>query len=122
MTINFSVAIKNARLQMLCDAIDAQETHLILYNEAQEEVCNLLFPSPSKSSIANGQLIFRDLPESMVLINAEAKSAKIIAIDNTVLASLSVGDSASSEDLKLPSTILFAGSLLRLKGWLITEL
>ena len=122
MAINFSDAVKNARLQAICDAIDAKATNLVLLSVTQRELCILPFPTPSKLSIIGGVLTFKNIDESMVLLDAEATHAKITDIDNVEIASLSVGVTGSGADLQLPSTTLFAGSLLRLNGWTITEL
>lgn len=122
MALQLSIDIKNSRLQVICDAIDALPARLMIYNTDAEVACEMKFPAPCQLSILDAVLTFRELPESMVLLNTEVTNATIIDENDAVLMQLSVGDMSSSADLKLPSTILYQGSLLRLKGWSITEL
>lgn len=122
MALNFSVDVKNARLQTLCDLINASETKLVIYDDEDVVLCELSFANPCEFSIENGVLTFKNLPESMVLENGIADNASVIDIDSNVLVGLTVGEINSTADLKLPSTLLYAGSLLRLNGWTITEL
>ncbi|WP_417698108.1 hypothetical protein [Psychromonas sp.] len=121
MALTFSNEIKAARLQAFCDALDANACVLRVFNAEQETVCELPVPSPSKLSIENGVLTLNNFDESMVLINATATNAAIIQ-DGNQLVSMNVGDVGSTADLKLPSTTLYSGSLLRLNGWTLTEL
>ena len=87
---------------------------------------SLDFKVPSKLSIVDGVLTFQTLEESMVLISDLATNAKIISNNGDTLANASMAeindDENSNADLKLPSLNLYAGSLLRLVGWTITEL
>lgn len=122
MALTLSTALKNARLQTLADAIDSADARLVIYNAAQAVVCELAFPKPCKLSIENAVLTFNNLPESLVLMNADATHAKILSAADVVLATLNVGELASNADLKLPTLKLFQGSLLRLNGWTINEL
>ena len=121
MALIFSDVIKNARLQVICNAIDSGNGKLVIYNLAQDVICELAFPNPCKYAISGSVLTFNNLDESMVLLNSVVTNAKVITDDDTVLFDLSVGDSDSDADIKLPSTTLYKGSLLRLNGWTITE-
>ena len=124
--MELSIAIKNARAEVLCDKIDENGAKLIIYNAPQEVMCALDFKVPSKLSIVDGVLTFQTLEESMVLISDLATDAKIISNNGDTLANVSmteINDNENSNaDLKLPSLNLYAGSLLRLVGWTITEL
>lgn len=122
MALKLTTEIKNSRLQVLCDAIDALPAFLNIYNAEKEIVCQLAFPVPCKLSIDGGLLTFNNIAESMVLINAIVTTAEIVDENGDVLVALDVGDMSSNADLKLPSTTLFSGSLLRLNGWTIIEL
>lgn len=124
--MDFSIAVKNARAQVLCDKIDENGAKLVIYNAPQEVMCALDFKVPSKLSIVDGVLTFQTLEESMVLISDLVTNAKIISDTGETLANASMAeindDENSNADLKLPSLNLYAGSLLRLVGWTITEL
>lgn len=122
MALKLSDDIKNRRLQALCDAIDLLPAALIIYNDEKEAACQLALPVPCKLSINGGVLTFKNIAESMVLINTVVTNAEIVDENGDVLVALTVGDMPSGADLKLPSTLLFQGSLLRLNGWTITEL
>ena len=122
MAINFSNAVKNERLQALCNVINASVTQLIIYDDLDATLCELPFANPCEASIISGILTFNSLSESMVLEDSSATKASIVDADENVLATMIVGDMDSGADLKLPSTTLYAGSLLRLNGWTITEL
>lgn len=121
MALTFSSALKEARLQAMCDALDADISTLVIYNAEQETVCELPVPNPSKQSISTGVLTLNNFAESMVLINSTATNAKIMQ-NGSALVSMQIGDTNSSADFKLVSTQLYAGTLLRLNGWTITEL
>lgn len=124
--MDFSVEVKNARAQVLSDKIDKNGAKLVLYNSEKEVVCELDFKVPSKSSIENGVLVFNTLDESMVIISDDVTSAEIVSSIDDVLAFVSVSAlddiENQSADLKLASTTLYAGTLLRLIGWKVTEL
>lgn len=120
--MQLSTEIKNARLQAFCDAIDAGNATLRLLNADQAIVCELPFPSPCKQEIANGTLTFNTLPETLVLLSADIDSSVIVDNEENILAAVSVGDLASSADLKLPSLTLYQGGLIRLVGWTVSEL
>ena len=121
MALIFSDVIKNARLQVICDAIDEAGGKLVIYNSDEDVICELSFPNPCKYAIDGAILTFNNLSESMVLINATAAKANVIANDDTVLFDLTVGNADSNDDIKLPTTTLYKGSLLRLNGWTIQE-
>ena len=120
--MQLSTTIKNARVQVLSDAIDAQDAVLRLLNAAQETVCELAFASYSAEDISSGTLTFNDLPESLVLLNDTVANAVIVDTEDAVLVTLTVGDLDSSADLKLPSLTLIQGGLLRVSGWTVSEL
>ena len=122
MAINFSNEVKNERLQALCNVVNASVTQLIIYDDLDAKLCELPFANPCEASIVSGVLTFNSLSESMVLEDSTATKANVVDADDNVLATLIVGDMDSGADLKLPSTTLYAGSLLRLNGWTITEL
>ena len=121
MSLILSTELKNARLQVLCDAIDNGNSKLVVYNVAQDVICELAFPNPCKADISNAVLTFNNLTESMVLLSSTATNAKVINDSDTVLFDLTIGNSDSAADIKLPSTALYQGSLLRLNGWTISE-
>ena len=122
MSLILSTELKNARLQVICDAIDNGNGMLVVYNSAQDVVCELAFPNPCKAGISDAVLTFNNLTESMVLLNSTVTNASVINESDVVLFNLTVGDSDSEADIKLPSTTLYKGSLLRLNGWTISEL
>lgn len=122
MAINFSVSVKNARLESLTNEIDASPSKLVLYDVSEQVVCELTFPAISKYTIADGVLILKDIPEGIVLITTDVTHAKVAHTDETFIMDCSVGVVGSSSDLELPTTALFQGSFLRLSGWTISEL
>lgn len=118
----FNDAIKNERAQVFADKIDATNATLNLLTSSGELLVSLSFAQPCTIDVSNGILTFASLTEKMVLLTAEAFKAEIVGDDDTVLADLTVSDNDGNGDLKLPSLMLFQGSILRLTNWQIKEL
>ena len=116
-----SDTLKNERAKVLADAIDAGSATLQLLDIDENEIVNIPFADPCYSDIVDGVLTFAPLAETMIAISGEVKSA-VIVNDGTVLADLTVTDNDGNGDLKLPSLMLFQGSILRIANWQIKEL
>lgn len=117
-----SDTLKNERAKVLADAIDAGSATLqLLINANDIETFDIPFSDPCYADITDGVLTFAPLPETMIPMSGEVKSA-VIVNDGTVLAYLTVSDNDGSGDLKLPSLMLFQGSILRIANWQIKEL
>lgn len=131
MTIKLNSTLRNARLQVLSDAIDAGSAVMRIYSgvkpsnlaavTTQVKLCELAFPLPSANEITAGILSFNPIAEAMVLVSGVATWARIVADDATVIADLDVGNTASSAELRLPDTQLYQGVILRFPNWFVSE-
>lgn len=123
MSISYVTAVKNSRLQVVADAIDAGASGggaLVIMTAGNAELARIDLDNPC-GSVAGGVLTFSGLPNSNVAIGTgTAALAKIQdSAGADVATGLTVGTSGA--DVILDSTSITAGQTVQLNSATITH-
>lgn len=132
MAISLSTAIRNARLQVIADAINAGAGagKLRLYSGSRPAtggavttlLAELTLSDPAHSSIAGGVLTFDAITQDASAdATGTATWARIVDSDNAFVADLSVGLAGSGADVILDSVSIVATNSVQVAVATITE-
>ena len=132
MTIGLAPAIRNARLQVIADAINAGAGAgtLKFYSGARPVtggavttlLATLTFSDPANASIASGVLTFSAITQDASAdATATATWARIQDSTGAFVADLSVGAVGSGADIILNNTSIVAGGAVSILSFSITE-
>lgn len=132
--IQYSTAVRNARIAAIGDAIDAgtgPAASLVIYTDprpasvettvtTQVAIVTLEFPVPA-ASVGDGILTLAPLTETMTTANGTPAWARIFDRDGAAVADLDVGPPGSDADIILPADKIYRGATVAIMGATITE-
>lgn len=132
MSMTYSLAIKQARANILASALAANgQSTITLYTGVapagvgeitdQAAVVTLPLDVSPVASVESGVITLVPIEEQMILVTDTVGWARLADGAGTALADLAVGLLASGADLALPTLDLIAGSYLRLSNVQIRE-
>ncbi|GAA4493181.1 hypothetical protein [Pseudaeromonas paramecii] len=132
MSMTYSLAIKQARANILASALAANgQSTITLYTGVapdgvgeitdQAAVVTLTLDASPVASVESGVITLVPIEEQMILVTDTVGWARLADGAGTALADLAVGLLASGADLALPTLDLIAGSYLRLSNVQIRE-
>jgi hypothetical protein len=127
MTVEYPVALRNSRLTLVQQTIDAAGTHgwLRLLDISSNVLSNIPLAVPPCGTVANGVLTFIGTPftDTSAALGGTAVSAIIYDGNNNVVVSqLTVGTPATAGDIILsPNNIIVANQILSINSATITE-
>lgn len=138
MTIGISTAMRNSRLQLILDAIDAESdeyasAHLLIYSgtkpatgEAIDEyddpvlLADFLLPYPC-GTITDGVLTFGTIEDVVGLENGIAAWARMTDADDAFVMDLTVTDYFGNGDVKVDNIEVFKDAVIHCTLATITE-
>lgn len=137
MTIGILLALRNSRLQLILDAMDAasdeyEGAHLLLYSgdrpatgevidEYENELLvDFVLPFPS-GTITNGVLTLGSVADTVGLAAGTVAWARITDANDTFVMDLSVTVPAGNGDVKISSVTTIIGGVVRVISGIITE-
>lgn len=127
MTVEYTLALRNSRLTLVQQAIDAAGTHgwLRLTDGGVNVLSNVPLSPPPCGTIANAVLTFRGIPllDTSTALSGTAVQAIIYDGNNNVVVSqLSVGPPGQPADIVLsPTNVIQGGQILSITAASITE-
>ena len=132
MSLILSEAVRNARLQVIADAIDAAGSAgaLRFYpgarvgNPGIDPGATLLLQAPFQrpsGTVAAGLLTFSALNEALVIADGTTTWARIVDSAGVGIIDLDVGLDGSGEDIQLDNVILVTGATVRINVATLSE-
>lgn len=134
--IGLSTAMRNSRLQLILDAIDAAGDEygagiLSIYSsvrpptgEALDEydiaLVEFMLPYPC-GTISNGVLTFGAIPDVLAIASGIAVWGRITDISNNFVADLSVTSLVGNGDVKIDDTDIVSGGVVHCNSAILTE-
>ncbi len=124
MAVNYTTAVKNARLQAVVDQIDAGEApgKILIGTAGMAAVLAEITLADPCGTVSAGVLTFSGFPKSDTAANNTGIAAEAKIVDSTgtdIVTGLSVGTSAS--DIILDNTNINAGQTVSLNSAIITH-
>jgi ABC-type uncharacterized transport system permease subunit len=128
--MEYSNAIKNARIQVLTNLIDEKACYMRLYSGVkpvnpefnltdQVLLCELVFVAPCVINVTDGVATMRPLTEKLAIATGTVEFARIVNVDDEVLVDLSIGEITS--DLEVGSATIYQGAMVRVDNWTLSD-